>query len=115
MLETVVPPTEQPPVELGLLYLWFYDMVQPYTSGRELQVKTTIDINDELLLEAKRRAAAAGMTLKALIEEALQARMLERHREIGNFRLELPIVHGTAPPAVDIADRRNLYDVMENT
>ena len=76
-------------------------------------MKTTIDINDELLREAKRRAAAQGMTLRAFVEDALQARMLERSRERGAFRIHLPVVQGTAAPAADIADRRSLYDHMD--
>jgi hypothetical protein len=34
-----------------------------------------------------------------------------QHRR--GFRLRLPIVTGNAPPAVDIADRKALYDRME--
>ena len=38
-------------------------------------MRTTIRLDDTLLRDAKSYAAAAGMTLTALIEEALRARM----------------------------------------
>jgi hypothetical protein len=76
-------------------------------------MKTTIDIDDEVLRLAKQRAAAAGIPLRAYIEEALRARLLPRPRGRDKFKLELPIVRGKGPPAVDVADRNALYDLME--
>lgn len=83
------------------LIAWFTDM------------KTTIDLDDKLLRLAKQRAAAEGIPLRAYIEDALRARLLPRSRGQRRFTLELPIVAGRAPPAVDIADRNALYDLME--
>jgi Arc/MetJ family transcription regulator len=76
-------------------------------------MKTTIDLDDDLLRQAKQRAAAAGVPLRAYIEDALRARLLPRARGQRKFTLELPIVKGRTPPAVDIADRNALYDLME--
>jgi hypothetical protein len=76
-------------------------------------MKTTIDLDDDLLRLAKQRAAAAGMPLRAFIEDALRARLLPRPRGRRSFSLTLPIVEGKAPPAVDVADRNALYDLME--
>jgi len=76
-------------------------------------MKTTIDLDDELLRLAKQRAAAAGMPLRAYIEDALRARLLPRPRGRTKFTLELPIIEGKAPPIVDVADRNALYDLME--
>lgn len=76
-------------------------------------MKTTIDIDDELLRKAKQQAGAAGVTLRAFIEEALRARLLPRPRKRERFHLDLPVVAGAAPPAVDISDRDALYDLME--
>jgi hypothetical protein len=76
-------------------------------------MKTTLDMDDDLLAQAKKRAAARGMTLKAFVEEALRARMLPRSSKKRRFRMKLPVVEDTAPPAVDIADRDRLYDFME--
>ena len=77
------------------------------------RVKTTIDIDDDLLTEAKRRAAQAGTTLRTFIEDALRARLLPRARGEKRFHLELPTVRGTHPPRVDVADRRALYDLLD--
>ncbi len=76
-------------------------------------MKTTLDIDDDLLSSAKRRAAAAGMSLKAFVEEALRARLLASPARAPRFTLDLPMVVGGAPPAVDPADRDSLYDFME--
>ncbi len=76
-------------------------------------MKTTMDLDDELLRLAKQRAAAAGIPLRAYIEDALRARLLPRPRGRSKFTLDLPIVEGKAPPAVDVADRNALYDLME--
>jgi hypothetical protein len=53
------------------------------------------------------------MTLRTFVEEALRARLLPRPRGRDRFQLDLPVVEGTAPPAVDISDRNALYDLME--
>jgi Arc/MetJ family transcription regulator len=76
-------------------------------------MKTTIDLDDELLRLAKQRAAAAGVPLRAYIEDALRARLLPRPRGRSKFALQLPIIEGKAPPSVDVADRNALYDLME--
>lgn len=76
-------------------------------------MKTTLDIDEMLLREAKQRAGAAGTTLKAFVEEALRIHLLGLEEPNEDFILELPVVVGDRPPAVDISDRRELYDYME--
>jgi Arc/MetJ family transcription regulator len=76
-------------------------------------MKTTIDLDDDLLRKAKQRAAAEGIPLRAYIEDALKARLLPGARRRREFTLELPVVKGERPPSVDIADRNALYDLME--
>jgi len=77
-------------------------------------MKTTLDLDDALLTEAKRRAAAAGSSLKSYVEDALRARLLPRPgKKEERFRLKLPVVEGTAPPAVEVMDRRALYDLLD--
>jgi len=76
-------------------------------------MKTTMELDDALLAEVKRRAALEGVTMKAFVEQALRARVLPKPSRRRRFCLRLPIVEGTAPPAVDVNDRRSLYDFME--
>lgn len=75
-------------------------------------MKTTLDLDARLLREAKKRAASSGMTLKAFVEDALRARMAPAPHRAKRTRLRLPVVEGTAPPAVEVTDRRALYDFM---
>lgn len=76
-------------------------------------MKTTLDLDDALVRQAKAEAARAGVSLRKWVEDAVRARLLPASRGRTAFRLKVPIVTGTAPPAVDIADRDALYDLME--
>jgi hypothetical protein len=49
-------------------------------------MKTTIDIADALLVQAKQVAATEGITLRELVENALRRELAERERR-GPFRL----------------------------
>jgi hypothetical protein len=50
-------------------------------------MKTTIDIADQLLAEAKAVAAAEGTTVRSLVEEGLRA-AIARRREAKTFALQ---------------------------
>lgn len=77
-------------------------------------MKTTIDIDDRLLERAKRHAAAHGTTLRAVIEEALRARLAPRPQARAQYRFEPPTVRGSRPPAIDVTDRNALYDLLDD-
>ncbi|MFZ2089786.1 MAG: type II toxin-antitoxin system VapB family antitoxin [Desulfobaccales bacterium] len=49
-------------------------------------MKTTIDIANNLLEEARQQAAREGKTMKALVEEGLRKVLAERRR-VGQFQL----------------------------
>jgi Arc/MetJ family transcription regulator len=49
-------------------------------------MKTTVEIPDSLLEEAKRLASREGSTVRALVEEGLRRTIAERKRAVG-FRL----------------------------
>ena len=76
-------------------------------------MKTTINLDDELLTRAKALAKAEGKTLTALFEEALRARIAPRPSGKRAFRLEAPMVRGARAPGVDVADRAALWDSLE--
>ena len=65
-------------------------------------MKTTVDIADPLLAEAKRVALAEGTTLRALLEQGLRD-VLERRRQRSAFQLRDASFsgHGLQP---DVAD-----------
>ena len=76
-------------------------------------MKTTLDLDDGLLLLAKKAAADRGVRLTQVVEEALSAAVLHPPRQ-GAFRLRWAPVRGLRPPAVDVADRGALTDLMED-
>jgi hypothetical protein len=78
-------------------------------------VKTTLEIDDRLLERAKRAARERGVTLRAVVEDALSARLAGGATKRGAYRFDAPIVRGTGVPAVDPADRRALYDYLDET
>jgi len=53
--------------------------------------RTTVRLPDELIRRAKRKAAAEGLSLTALIEEALR-RILDDHKDATRARRVLPPV-----------------------
>lgn len=73
--------------------------------------KTTVNLDDTLLREAKKRAVDEGTTLGRLIERGLRLAM---QAQPSPPRLpDLPIVTGPRPPRIDIVSRTALYDVMD--
>jgi hypothetical protein len=76
-------------------------------------MKTTLEIDDRLLARAKRQAAAHGTTLRAVVEDALRARFAARPETQRAYRFTPPIVRGVRPPAVNVADRNSLYDLLD--
>jgi hypothetical protein len=77
-------------------------------------MRTTIDLDDEVLREAKQLAAASGITLTRLIEDSVRA-VLRRRVERSGVRAELPVFHGRGLRAgVDLADSAGLLDVMDD-
>jgi hypothetical protein len=75
-------------------------------------VKTTLEIDDRLLERAKRAARERGVTLRAVVEDALSARLTGEAVERSRYRFDPPVVRGTGAPAVDLADRRALCDYL---
>ncbi len=73
-------------------------------------MKTTVDITDTVLNEAKETARREGSTLRGLIEEGLRL-ALERRVKPGRFRLEDAAVGGCGlQPGVRGADWSEILD-----
>ena len=76
-------------------------------------MRTTIRIDDELLAEAKLRAARSGRTLTAVVEDALRA-AFARRASVPEERPELPVHRGSRLlPGVDLDDSASLLDHMQ--
>lgn len=77
-------------------------------------MRTTIRIDDQLLSEAKARAARTGTTLNAVVEDALRAAFARREGS-GRGPIELPTFAGSRlQPGVDLDDSADLLDRMED-
>ena len=79
-------------------------------------MRTTVKIDDRLLAEAKARAAAAGKTLNAVVEDALRESFARRELARRRDTVELPIHRGShLQPGVDLDDSAALLDRMEGS
>ena len=75
-------------------------------------MRTTIDINDALLLAAKSRAAHERKTLKAVVEQAPREFLSGPKRGVADGP-PIPILHGhRVQPGVDLTDNAALDDLM---
>ncbi|MDX1519993.1 MAG: type II toxin-antitoxin system VapB family antitoxin [Anaerolineae bacterium] len=77
-------------------------------------MRTTIRINDQLLVEVKQLAAQTGQTLTAIIEESLR-QMLARQKQLTERPpIQLITVSGNGPlPGIDLDDSATLLDLMD--
>jgi hypothetical protein len=77
-------------------------------------MRTTLQIKDDLLREAKKRAAAEGRTLTSLIEDGLTL-ILSPSKEGRRKRVQLPIskASGGVLPGVDLNQSGELEEVMD--
>ncbi|MEJ7797365.1 MAG: type II toxin-antitoxin system VapB family antitoxin [Solirubrobacteraceae bacterium] len=76
-------------------------------------MRTTINVDDGLLAEAKRRAAERGTTLTKLIEDALRTTLSQRD-EPNEERFEtITFRGGGLMPGVDLDDNAALRDLLD--
>jgi len=76
-------------------------------------MRTTLDIDDDVLRRAKKLAAEEGKTLTRVVEEALRERTAPKLRSGKRFRLRLLTKKGRLIPGTNVADRDALYERME--
>ncbi len=77
------------------------------------RMKTTMNLDEELLRATKRLAAERGVTVTSIVEDALR-HALDAARDHPPYVFEPTIVHGRRPPAVDVSDREALYDLLDS-
>ena len=77
-------------------------------------MRTTIRLDENLLAEAKQRAARSGLTLTAVIEQALRESFSRRQERREQRPVKLPAWgKGWVRPGVDLDDSASLIDLME--
>jgi hypothetical protein len=77
-------------------------------------MRTTVDVPEDLLRQAKEQAARTGRTLGQVVEEALRISFTRSGEAAARGPLELPTFRGTGLlPGVDLDDSASLLDVME--
>ena len=76
-------------------------------------MRTTLNFDDRLLREAKKRAAENGETLTALIERSLRAYLQPKADRGRGYRLKLLIKKGRPVRGVNWDDRDSIYERME--
>jgi hypothetical protein len=76
-------------------------------------VKTTLNLDDELVREAKKRAADEGTTLTRFVEDAIRE-ALEEAPPTEPYVFDWPSHHGGAF-IVDPADRDAVYELLDGT
>jgi len=76
-------------------------------------MRTTINIDDALLAEAKQVAARTGRSLTDVVEDALRESLHRRHRT-ARQAVKLPVFgEDGLQPGVDLDDSAALLDLME--
>jgi hypothetical protein len=78
-------------------------------------MRTTISLDDDLLGEAKERAARAGRTLSQVVEDALRESFLRHDQAVRKpIKLIVSKEGGGLRPGVDINNNAALLDLMES-
>ena len=70
-------------------------------------------LDDGILRELKRRAAAEGRTLQSVANDLLRQALAGHGRPRERFVLRLEGWQGAEQPGVDILDRDKLFDLMD--
>jgi hypothetical protein len=78
-----------------------------------MTLRTTVRLPEELLIRAKRKAAAEGRTLTSLIEEGLR-RVVAEERRASPAKRKLPRVstaRGGVMPGIDLDDFSSIQEM----
>lgn len=76
------------------------------------RMKTTIDLPDELLIAAKKRAAELRRPLRRLVEDGLRAQLAQKEppRQRKTRRIRWITVPGRLPEDLDLASRESTVE-----
>lgn len=80
----------------------------------DARVRTTVSIDDQLLAEAKVRAAQDGRPLGAVVDDALRVLLRGRVEPTGGADWRFPTSGaGGLQPGVDLEDKEALADLID--
>ncbi len=74
--------------------------------------RTTLVLDDDLFRQIKQEAARQGETLKAFLNSLLR-RVLSAKKPAKPYKLELRPFKNLLKPGINIADRNELYEIMD--
>jgi hypothetical protein len=81
-------------------------------------MKTTVDLPDDLVIAAKKRAAELRRPLRALIERGLRAELGRSRPDLGSRKRRVKLtwitVDGGLPAGVDVADRAAMHEWLRS-
>ena len=72
-------------------------------------MKITLELPDDLLIEAKKKAAEERRPLWALVEEGLRM-VLQKAPRKQRKKVTLVTVKGGLPPDLDLSSRQSMYE-----
>ena len=75
-------------------------------------MKTTVDLPDELVIEAKKLAAESRTTLRSLIERGLRKELTDTARA-PDREIQWVTSDGGLPPGMDVSNRESMYEFFE--
>lgn len=77
-------------------------------------MRTTVNLPEPLLVQARRRAAETGRTLTAFIADAVRESLARRRQAHGQPAVRLTTFRGSGlQPGVDLDDSAGLQDLMD--
>jgi len=76
-------------------------------------MKTTLDLPDELLIEAKKRAAEQRRPLRAIVEEGLRLALRKPETKQRKRQVRLITVKGGLPRGLDLSSREAMYEWLD--
>lgn len=80
-----------------------------------MSVRTTLTLGDDVLRMAKKRASDEDRPLKDVINDALRLGLTLGDEAGTPYEFHLPTVKGRLLPAVDVTDRDQLFEVLEDS
>ena len=79
-----------------------------------MSVRTTLTLGEGVLRMAKKRASDEDRPLKDVINDALRLGLTLGGDDGASYQFHLPTVKGRLMPAVDLTDRDQLFEALED-